>query len=137
MSYIDRYSRICKRFYMTILGLTIPFYLLLYGASGHQFDPPQEDIIWIGVVIVAFVVELSYASLKVKAGPTFNLLRVLFLITLIATAYGGLKAFLSMLEFDFDDEVSFIIRGLFYGIPLVFVLSTLVISIGLFGRRVE
>jgi hypothetical protein len=120
---------------MTILGLTIPFYLLLYGASGHQFDPPQEDILWIAIVTVAFVVGLSYSSLKVKDGLTFNLLRILFLITLIATAFGGLKAFLSLLKFDFDDEVSFVIRGLFYGIPVIFVLSTLVISIGLFRRR--
>ena len=136
MDFVDRYSKFSKWFYLMILGLTIPFYLMLYGASGHRFNPPTEDIISIIVVVITFVTLTVYLMIKEKTGLGFNLMRVLVTITLLLTAYGGLRVFLFMIQFDYGDDIGFIIRGLSYIIPLLFMFSTVVILLGLF-RKVE
>ncbi len=64
MDFVDRYSKFSKWFYLIILGLTIPYYLLLYGASGHQFNPPTEDIISMIVVVTAFGTLTAYLLIK-------------------------------------------------------------------------
>lgn len=135
MDFINKYSTFSKGFYLTILGLTIPYYLLLYGASGHQFNPPTEDIISMIVVITAFVTLITYLRLKEKSGLGFNLMKVLVTITLLLTAYGGLRIFLFMIQFDYGDDMV-IVRGLSYVIPLLFTFSTIIILLGLF-KKVE
>src|SRR5690606_9454381 len=94
MDFVTKYSTLSKWFYLIILGLTIPYYLLLYGASGHQFNPPSEDIISMFVIVIAFVTLILYLRLKEKSGVGFNIMRVLVTITLLLTAYGGLRIFI-------------------------------------------
>lgn len=134
MNFIDKYLTFSKGFYLIILGLTVPFYLLLYGASGHQFNPPTEDIVWMTVVIVAFVTLSIYLTIKQKSGIGFNLMRILVTITLLISAYGGVKVFIDMIQFNYGDDISFFIRGLSYFIPLLFTFSTVVILLGLFKK---
>lgn len=74
MDFVNRYSKFSKGFYLIILGLAIHYYLLLYGASGHQFNPPTEDIISMIVVIIAFATLIAYSKLKEKSGLGFNLI---------------------------------------------------------------
>lgn len=134
MNFINKYSTFSKGFYLLILGLTIPFYLVLYGASGHQFNPPSEDIIWMICVIICFVTLIAYLRLKEKFGLGFNLVRVLVTITLLTSAYGGLRAFISIIQFDYGDDINFFIRGLSYFIPLLFMFSTIIILLGLYKK---
>jgi heme/copper-type cytochrome/quinol oxidase subunit 4 len=136
MDFIDKYSTFSKGFYLTILGLAIPYYLLLYGASGHQFNPPTEDIISMTVIIISFVTLILYLRLKDKSGLGFNLMKILTTITLLVTAYGGLKVFIYIIKFDYGDDIGFFIRGLSYIIPLLFTFSTIIMLIGLF-KKVE
>src|SRR5688572_19239194 len=136
MEFVNKYSTLSKWVYLVILGLTIPYYLLLYGASGHQFNPPTEDIISLIVVIVAFVTLILYFRLKEKSGLGFNLMKVLVTITLLLTAYGGLRIFTFMIQFDYGDDISFFVRLLSYIIPLLFTFSTIIILVGLF-KKVE
>ena len=136
MEFVNKYSTLSKWVYLVILGLTIPYYLLLYGASGHQFNPPTEDIISLIVVIVAFVTLILYFRLKKKSGLGFNLMKVLVTITLLLTAYGGLRIFTFMIQFDYGDDISFFVRLLSYIIPLLFTFSTIIILVGLF-KKVE
>jgi heme/copper-type cytochrome/quinol oxidase subunit 4 len=107
MDFIDKSSTFSKGFYLTILGLAIPYYLLLYGASGHQFNPPTEDIISMTVIIISFVTLILYLRLKDKSGLGFNLMKVLTTITLLVTAYGGLKVFIYIIKFDYGDDIGF------------------------------
>ena len=136
MDSIDKYSTFSKGFFLTILGLAIPYYLLLYGASGHQFNPPTEDIISMTVIIISFVTLILYLRLKDKSGLGFNLMKILTTITLLVTAYGGLKVFIYIIKLDYGDDIGFFIRGLSYIIPLLFTFSTIIILIGLF-KKVE
>ncbi|NBP69183.1 MAG: hypothetical protein EBR30_21160 [Cytophagia bacterium] len=137
MNIISKYSTFSRWFYLIVLGLTIPYYLLLYGASGHKFNPPPEDIIWMTVVVIAFGTGVIYLTIKEKAGLGFNLFRILFSITLLLTAYGGLKSFLFIVQFDYGDDINFIVCGLSYLIPLLFTLSSIIILLGLFIRKTE
>ena len=136
MDFVTKYSALSKWFYLVILGLTSPYYLLLDGASEHQFNPPTEDIISMIVVIVAFATLILYLRLKEKSGLGFNLMKVLVTITLLLTAYGGLRIFIFMIQFDYGDDISFFVRGLSYIIPLLFTFSTIIILVGLF-KKVE
>jgi len=88
------------------------------------------------VVIVAFVTLIVYFRLKEKSGLAFNLMKVLMTITLLLTAYGGLRIFIFMIQFDYGDDISFFVRGLSYIIPLLFTFSTIIILTGLF-KKVE
>lgn len=137
MNFIYKYSTLSRRFYLIILGLTIPYYLLLYGASGHEFNPPTEDIIWMTAVIISLGTAVIYLRFKVNAGLSFNVLRILFSITLLLTAYGGVKAFLFIAQFDYGDDISFIIRGLSYLIPILFTFSSIITLLGLFIKKAE
>jgi len=134
MDFVTKYSTLSKWFYLIILGLTIPYYLLLYGASGHQFNPPSEDIISMFVIVIAFVTLILYLRLKEKSGVGFNIMRVLVTITLLLTAYGGLRIFIFMIQFDYGDDISFFVRGLSYLIQLLFTISIIVILVGLFRK---
>jgi heme/copper-type cytochrome/quinol oxidase subunit 4 len=136
MDFIGKYSTFSKVFYLTILGLTIPYYVLLYGASGHQFNPPTEDIISMTVVIVAFLTLITFLRFKEKSGLGFKLMKVLVTITILATTYGGLRILIYMTQFDYGDDIGFFIRGLSYIIPLLFTFSTIVILLGLFKKSV-
>jgi len=136
MNFINKYSTISKGFYLIILGLSIPYYLLLYGASGHQFNPPTKDIVWLAVIIIAFVALFVYLRVKAKSGFGFYILKALVILTLLLTAYGGLLTFLSAIKFDYGDDISLFIRGLSFIIPLLFMFSSVIILLGLFRREV-
>jgi|GEM_PF-3470546 hypothetical protein len=136
MDFIGKYSTFSKVFYLTILGLTIPYYVLLYGASGHQFNPPTEDIISMTIVIIAFLTLITFLRFKEKSGLGFKLMKVLVTITLLATTYGGLRILIYMTQFDYGDNIGFFIPVLSYIIPLLFTFSTIVILLGLFKKSV-
>ena len=68
-------------------------------------------------------------------GPGFNVIKILFSITLLLTAYGGIKSLLFIVQFDYGDYINFIIRGLSYLIPLVFTFSSIITLLGLFNNK--
>ena len=72
MNIIGKYSIFSRWFYLIVLGLTIPYYLLLYGASGHKFNPPPEDIIWMTVVVIAFACFKSVLLNAPSVSSSFN-----------------------------------------------------------------
>jgi hypothetical protein len=98
MNFVNRYSTFSKGFYSVILALTIPFYLVLYGASGHRFDPPTEDIVWMIIICFAFVTMIFYLTLGKGDGLGAKGIRVFLGVTLLGTAYGALTIFMSMLQ---------------------------------------
>src|SRR5262245_31193634 len=126
MRFVDKYSTFSKWFYLLVLGLAIPYYLLLYGASGHEFNPPKEDIFSMFAVVTAFVTFVVYLLLKDRSGSGANLIRILTAFTLLLTAYGGVRFFLFIVQFDYGNDISIFIRGLSYLIPLIFLLSIVI-----------
>ena len=113
MNLIDRYRTFSKGCYSTILFLAIPYYLLLYGASGHRFDPPTEDIIWMIIVVISFVAMMMYLIATRKKGRFLNVTKVALAITLVLMAFGAIKFLLSMVDFKFGSDIGLVTRGLF------------------------
>jgi hypothetical protein len=135
MNFVNRLNTFSKRFYSIILAFAIPFYLLLYGAIGHRFDPTIEDVVWMIIIVFAFVMMMLYLTLRKTDGLGSKAIRVILGVTLLGTAYGAARILLTMIQFEFDEEVSFIIRGLFYLLPIIFLFSIAVIFIGLFKNK--
>src|SRR5882672_4035262 len=126
---IARIHKLSLTFYQTVLGLTIPFYFLLYGASGHQFNIPAREQLWLLIVVVSFALTVLYTRVRKKEGSNIGL-RLLFTISLIGTFYGGIKAFLFMVTFEFGNDVGLFVRGVSYLMPLAFSISCGVVFIG-------
>ncbi|HWA34546.1 MAG TPA: hypothetical protein VG737_10475 [Cyclobacteriaceae bacterium] len=133
MKLFERFFTISKWFYLVILGLAIPYYLLLFGASGHQISIQLGDFLWMMIVILAFVAYTLYLRIEEKTGLEFDLMRAFVMITLILTVYGAFRIFLFMVQFDFGDDVSLVAIGLSYFVPVFFIFSGIVISIDLYG----
>jgi hypothetical protein len=122
---VKKYKRFSEIFYLVILSLTIPFYLALYGASGHEFRPETEDVIWMRIIVAAIVSMTAYLIGRRFRGIGTILIKILFGGTLIATCYGGLNVIWFILNFDFGTDVGFLIVLLSYVVPIVFVYSTI------------
>jgi hypothetical protein len=126
---MKNYERLAIRAYLIILGISIPIYFLLYGASGHEINVPAREILWMVVAIVAFCLVLTYSVRQKRAEALESIIFVMLLPVLLATIYAGVKIFWSMVLFDFDDSVV-IPRILSYVVPVIFVISNVFILIG-------
>ncbi|HTJ51410.1 MAG TPA: hypothetical protein VL443_18245 [Cyclobacteriaceae bacterium] len=129
-----RFYKFSLRFYLIALGITIPFYFLFYGASGHQINIPSEDKIWIMTFIFGFITTMAYLRIKEEDALLHTIVKTLVALSAMGTLYFGSKAFLSMMNFKFGDDVSFLIQGLSYILPLIFIITNVVVFIGLFRK---
>lgn len=114
--------------YLITLILTIPFYLLLYGASGHQFRFDIVDILVGLLIISSIVLTFKYLTIKPKYGFKYKIISILLLITLLITLYGGLTALISMIGFDFGSDVNVFVILLSYVLPITFITSIIIIT---------
>jgi hypothetical protein len=122
-------ERLAIRAYLIILGISIPIYFLLYGASGHEINVPAREIFWMVVAVVAFCLVLTYKVRQKRAEALEWIIFILLIPVLLSTIYAGVKVFWSMVLFDFEDSVV-IPRILSYVVPVVFVISNVFILIG-------
>jgi hypothetical protein len=126
---MKKYERLAIRAYLIILGISIPIYFLLYGASGHEINVPAREILWMVVAVVAFCLVLTYKVKRKRAEALQSITIILLITILLSTIYAGVKVFWSMVLFDFDDSVV-IPRILSYVVPAIFVISNCLILIG-------
>lgn len=118
---MKKYKRFSEIFYLIILLLTIPFYLLLYGASGHEFRPEPEDVMWMTFIVAAIISMIAYLTGRRFSGVAATLIKIIFGLTLVCMLYGGLKVLGYMLNFKFGSDIGVLIQLAFYIIPVVFV----------------
>lgn len=130
------YEKIAVRAYLIILGISIPIYFLLYGASGHEINVPVREILWMVVAVVAFCLVLTYSVRQKRAEALESIIFVMLLPVLLATIYAGIKIFWSMVLFDFDDSVV-IPRILSYVVPIIFVISNVLILAGVIRYKMS
>lgn len=127
MTYIER---IAIKSCLFILGFSIPLYFLMYGASGHQFNAPAREILWMAVAVAAFCLVLVYKSVLTNREELQTIHIILIIPILLATIYAGVKVFLWMLLFDYADDV-IIPKILSFVVPAVLVISNTVIIISM------
>jgi hypothetical protein len=121
-----------ERFYLTILGLIIPFSLLLYGASGHQFRLEAEARNGMIIILTGFIIGILYFTTRRFKGKEMTILKYLFGLTLVVTLVGGIGILWSMISFEWGDDIELLVQVLFYLIPSVFILSIINIGYWLF-----
>lgn len=125
---LKRLIRISNFIYPLTLILAIPFYLLLYGASGHRFNIPNEDIFWICVVcgaILTFYINRRTNKLISK------ILTAAFATIIL---YGSVQIAWSQLNFTFGDDIGILVVFLLMSWPLVFLAATGIYIYSLFLR---
>lgn len=126
---MNNYERLAIRAYLIILGISMPIYFLLYGASGHEINVPAREILWMVVAVVAFCLVLTYKVRQKRDEALESIIFILLIPVLLATIYAGVKIFWSIVLFDFDDSVV-VPRILSYVVPVIFVISNFLILIG-------
>jgi hypothetical protein len=121
---VKKYKKFSEVFYLVILSLTIPFYLVLYAASGHEFRPEPEDVMWMRVIVVAIISMTVYLIGRRFQGIGTTIIKIIFGVTLICTIYGGLNVLWYILNFKFGSDIGIPIVILWYTIPVVFLYSS-------------
>jgi ABC-type polysaccharide/polyol phosphate export permease len=134
---VKTFRRFSERFYLTILGLTIPFCLLLYGASGHQFRLEAEARNGMIIILTAFATGILYLTTRKFKGKEMTFLKYLFGLTLLVTLFGAIGILWSMISFKWGDDIELLVQVLFYLIPVVFILSIINIGYGLFKDQTD
>jgi hypothetical protein len=130
-----KYKKFSEVFYLLILSLLIPFYLALYGASGHEFRPEPEDVMWARVIVVAIIAMIAYFIARRFQGIWAAVIKIFFGLTLICIFYGGLQVLLFILSFEFESALVLLLA---LAMSIVFMYS--VINIGYWlirGKKVE
>lgn len=121
---MKKYKKFSEVFYLFILALIIPFYLVLYGASGHEFRPEPEDVMWMRVIVVAIISMTAYLIGRHFQGIITTVIKTIFGMTLVCIIYGGLKVLWYILNFEFGSDIGIPIVVLSHGIPIVFLYSS-------------
>lgn len=121
---MKKYKKFSEVFYLFILALIIPFYLVLYGASGHEFRPEPEDVMWMRVIVVAIISMIAYLIGRHFQGIITTVIKTIFGMTLVCIIYGGLKVLWYILNFEFGSDIGIPIVVLSHGIPIVFLYSS-------------
>jgi len=86
------------------------------------------------IVVLAFGTAIIYFTFKERLANGFRLVKIMMAMLMSVTLYGAGIVFINLVRFDFGDDINFLIRGLFYVTPLVFILSGVVIFLGLFSK---
>lgn len=125
--------RFSLKFYRTTLWIVIPFYFLLFLASGHEFEFNPEEFGWIMVAGTALI--LTYYTNDTRTDKTEELVfKISFGIVLTLTLIGSLFLFVQGLKFEFGEDVQ-AMRLLTYTVPLIFAFCNSVILYGLVTKK--
>ena len=130
-----KYQKFSEIFYLIILTLTIPFYVVLHGASGHAFRLEPEVANWMILIVATIVLMITYLVARRFVGLGEKIIRFLFGLISLVTLYGGLKVSWFILSFDYGNDIGPLTRIILYAIPVVFIYSNLNIILGLFRPK--
>ena len=124
---LKKYYKLSLNYYRIILALTIPFYIVLYGASGHKFRFNKQDFTWMVVIIGSIIVTSIYSSLKSRKGNISLIIKSITLIFLLITFFGGCYTVWSEINFEYGSDIPYLIRVLFFVIPVAFIVANALI----------
>lgn len=125
---LKKLIRISNFIYPLTLILAIPFYLVLYGASGHRFNIPNEDIFWICVVCSAIL------TFYINRRTNKLISKILTAAFATIILYGSVQITWSQLNFTFGDDIGILVVFLLMSCPLVFLAATGIYIYSLFLR---
>ncbi|EDM42902.1 hypothetical protein SCB49_11417 [unidentified eubacterium SCB49] len=92
------------------------------GASGHGFYKNTTDTFAFIVALCGIFILPNYRSGLIKNGQTKKLILIISLIIAIGTIIIGVAVLKNSFKFKYGDDVSGIVIGLFYAIPIIFII---------------
>ena len=93
---------------------------MLLGASGHQFNIDLTNRIGLIIVLCGIIIVPNYKNKltnKIKKP-----IQILSLIISIGTLIIGIVVLINLFGFKFGDDINPIVIGLFYLVPLIFII---------------
>ena len=101
------------------------------GASGHGFRFNATDKISLIFVLCGIFIVPNYKNKLISNNQIKTLILILSLIITIGTIIIGILVLKESLEFKYGDDINGIIIGLFYLIPLIFIIINGIIINGI------
>jgi hypothetical protein len=123
---LKKYS---TRIYVLILIFSILFYFVLLGASGHQFNIDLTDRIGLILILCGIIIVPNYKNKRTN--KIKKTIQILSLIISSGTLILGIAFLIYLFGFKFGDDISPIVIGLFYLIPMIFIIINGIIINGI------
>ena len=101
------------------------------GASGHGFHFKSTDKIALTFVLCGIFIVPNYQNKLISNNQIKTLILILSLIIAIGTIVIGILVLMDIIGFKFGDDISPIVIGLFYLIPLFFIIINGIIIKGI------
>jgi hypothetical protein len=101
------------------------------GASGHGFHFNWTDKISLIFVLCGIFIVPYYKNKLISNNQIKTLILILALIITIGTIIIGIWVLKDSLEFKYGDDISGIVIGLFYLIPVIFIIINGIIIKGI------
>ena len=124
--------RFSLNFYRTVLWIVIPFYFILFLASGHEFQLNIRDFGWL--VTAGIALTLTYFIDLDRDKRETIIFKIIFGTILTLTLVGSIILFLGALQFKYGEDAQGM-RLLSYIVPLIFAACDIVVIIGLFRKK--
>jgi hypothetical protein len=119
IEFLKKYS---NRIYILILIFSTLFYLLLMGASGHGFHLNSTDKIAFIFALCGIIIVPNYKNKRIGNKSIRILILIASIIISIGTIIIGCLVLKNSIEFKYGKDVSPVTIGLFYIIPLIFII---------------
>lgn len=133
---MEKSFRISTIIYRVVLGLTLPFFLLLAGASGHQYRFGFDDILLICGTILPFLILSIYLKAKNNSNLLAKLLGFLLVPLLGFTLYKAIEAVIFLVNFNSDpSSIGFI--GFCFLVLGAFIISNGVLLKGIIRELIK
>ena len=116
----DILKKYTTRIYVLILIFSILFYFVLLGASGHQINIDLNDRIGLILILCGIIIVPNYKNKR-----TYKIKKTIQILSLIisgGTLILGIVILINLFGFKFGDDISPIVIGLLYLIPLIFII---------------
>lgn len=101
------------------------------GASGHGFHFKSTDKIALIFVLCGIFIVPNYKNKLISNNKIKTLILILSLVITIVTIIVGILVLKYSIEFKYGNDISPIVIGLFYLIPLIFIIINGIIINGI------
>ena len=102
---------------------------MLLGASGHQFNIDLTDRIGLILILCGILIVPKYKNKRTN--KIKKTIQILSLIISGGTLILGIVFLINLFGFKFGDDISPIVIGLFYLIPMIFIIINGIIINGI------
>lgn len=111
------------KIYVLCILFSIFFFILLLGASGHRYHYNPSDKYIFSFIISGILIVPIHDDKRIKNRFLKLFIQILALITAIGTLIVGISLLKENFEFEYDKNMNPIINGIFYLVPLIFILA--------------